>query len=296
MINNTNSNYLVSVIVPCYNQAEYLEEALSSVLNQTYQNWECIIINDGSTDHTQDIANEWCERDKRFICVSKLNGGLSSARNAGLKIANGDWIQFLDADDYINKQKIELSLYQITNQTTVDVIVTNFMMFTTTPLKPTPAFCILNQDLLKFEDILFRWDTKFNIPIHCGLFRKKVFNNDTFIEILEAKEDWVMWVKISSQNFKFLFFNEPFALYRINPNSMTKDKAFVRKTLIEAYKYLLKTIPIEYKERFAFNIIDRFNDELIMYENDIMHFKNKILYKTEQKIKKSLKSFLLRNH
>ena len=71
----------VSIIVPCYKQAQFLSEALESVINQSYYNWECIIVNDGSPDHTDDIANEWLSRDERFNYVSIKNGGLSHARN-----------------------------------------------------------------------------------------------------------------------------------------------------------------------------------------------------------------------
>ena len=85
-------SFLVSIIVPCYNQAQYLPETLQSVLDQTYTNWECIIVNDGSPDATEAVAQEWCEKDHRFIYLKKENGGLSSARNAGLKIAKGDYI------------------------------------------------------------------------------------------------------------------------------------------------------------------------------------------------------------
>ena len=87
---------LVTVIVPCYNQGEYLNDALLSILNQTYSKWECIIINDGSRDNTSEIANFWCKQDHRFKYLKKDNGGLSSARNAGLKISIGKYIQFLD--------------------------------------------------------------------------------------------------------------------------------------------------------------------------------------------------------
>lgn len=86
------TNPLISVIVPCYNQAQYLDECLQSVVEQTYPNWECIIVNDGSPDNTEEIALQWTEKDSRFIYIKKENGGLSSARNAGLEIAKGKWI------------------------------------------------------------------------------------------------------------------------------------------------------------------------------------------------------------
>ena len=100
---------LISVIVPCYNQAQYLDECLQSVLDQTYTDWECIIVNDGSPDHTEEIAKKWVEKDTRFIYLFKENGGLSSARNAGIEIAKGEWIQFLDCDDILKKEKFEIS-------------------------------------------------------------------------------------------------------------------------------------------------------------------------------------------
>ena len=100
---------LISVIVPCYNQAQYLDECLQSVLEQTYQNWECIIVNDGSPDNTEEVVKKWTEKDPRFKYLKKENGGLSSARNAGIKAAQGEWILPLDADDKIGDRYLELA-------------------------------------------------------------------------------------------------------------------------------------------------------------------------------------------
>lgn len=86
-----NQTPLISVIVPCYNQAQYLDECLQSVYDQTYQNWECIIVNDGSPDNTEEIVLQWTKKDARFNYLKKENGGLSSARNAGIDIAKGEF-------------------------------------------------------------------------------------------------------------------------------------------------------------------------------------------------------------
>lgn len=91
----------VSVIVPCYNQATYLDECLQSVLDQTYKDWECIIVDDGSTDDSAKIIEKWVVKDSRFISVFKENGGVASARNLGIRNAVGDWILPLDGDDFI---------------------------------------------------------------------------------------------------------------------------------------------------------------------------------------------------
>ena len=114
-------NPLISVIVPCYNQAQYLDECLQPVLDQTYTDWECIIVNDGSPDHTEEVAKKWLEKDNRFRYIYKENGGLSSARNAGIREAKGEWIQFLDSDDKINTISFEL-LTKIIAEKKVEII------------------------------------------------------------------------------------------------------------------------------------------------------------------------------
>jgi len=94
-------NPLISIIVPCYNQAQYLDECLQSVFEQTYENWECIIVNDGSPDHTEEVSKRWVEKDARFKYFKTENGGVSAARNYGIDKAVGEWILPLDGDDRI---------------------------------------------------------------------------------------------------------------------------------------------------------------------------------------------------
>lgn len=103
-------NSLVSIIVPCYEQAQYLGEALQSVLEQTYSNWECIVINDGSKDNTEEIAKLWMARDDRFKYIYQDNRGLSSARNLGISKSLGRFILPLDSDDKIASNYISLAL------------------------------------------------------------------------------------------------------------------------------------------------------------------------------------------
>lgn len=97
----------VSIIVPCYKQAVYLPETLNSVLSQTYTLWECIIVDDGSPDNTKEVALEYVNKDSRFKYVFKGNGGLASARNFGLKVAEGEFVLPLDSDDIIASDYLE---------------------------------------------------------------------------------------------------------------------------------------------------------------------------------------------
>lgn len=98
---------LVSIIVPCYKQAEYIAETLDSVLTQTYCNWECIIVNDGSPDNTEDIVAKYIAVDGRFKYFWKENGGVATARNYGIKNSIGEYVLPLDADDLIEPTYVE---------------------------------------------------------------------------------------------------------------------------------------------------------------------------------------------
>ena len=113
---------LVSIIVPCFNQAQYLPDALNSVLAQSFPSWECIIINDGSEDKTEEVSKEFCQGDNRFKYIWKENGGLSSARNAGIKVSSGKYILPLDADDKIAAEYIQQAVNVLDNDVNVKVV------------------------------------------------------------------------------------------------------------------------------------------------------------------------------
>ena len=99
---------LVSIIVPVYNVGECLEKCLKSIAGQTYAEWEALLVDDGSTDGSGEVCDEYAKRDRRFKVIHKANGGVSSARNAGLRSARGESICFVDADDYVHPQYMEL--------------------------------------------------------------------------------------------------------------------------------------------------------------------------------------------
>ena len=99
---------LVSIIVPCYNQGQYIDECLQSIIEQSYTHWECIVVNDGSNDDSQEHINGWKKKDKRISSISIKNGGVSQARNLGISLAQGIFILPLDADDKISKLYVHL--------------------------------------------------------------------------------------------------------------------------------------------------------------------------------------------
>ena len=116
---------IVSVIIPVYNVERFLRRCLDSVLRQTFQNWHAICVNDGSTDNSLEILQEYAMRDARFEIINKKNSGSSEARNTGMKYARGEYILFLDSDDFIHDQTLEM-MFGTIKQKRADMALFNF--------------------------------------------------------------------------------------------------------------------------------------------------------------------------
>ena len=263
----------ISVIIPCYNQGDFLKETCNSVKQQTYTNWEAIIVNDGSTDNTENIALKICEADSRFQYYKKENGGLSSARNFGLEKSNGDYIQFLDSDDLLLPEKFSISL-----QNDSDLIITNFEMLASKKRKP--PFCDLNNQEFNYESILLNWDIKFSIPIHCGLFKHSIAKNIKFNEKLKAKEDWYFWLDYLKYSPKVTYINTPLLLYRIHGNNMTRDNQHMLDNKKQVYSFIHTKLNAALKELF----FERINTEYTKEQE-----KSNFLFKKYKKEKRKRK-------
>lgn len=265
----------VSVIVPCYNQAQYLEECLQSVLRQSYRNWECIIVNDGSTDKTETIAKQCCEQDPRFKYLYKKNGGLSSARNYGIEEAKGSYIQFLDADDVLYNEKLLLSVRKSKELVDKDhIIVSNFRQFTKDVSNSTKPFCNLRNECFTFTELLYSWDVKFTIPIHCGFFSISLFDYFRFPESLKAKEDWIMWLTFLKNNAVISFVDLPLVLYRFHPNSMTRQFEHMEENYFKTIVYLKQIIPYDIYCDFLIVVLKR-KQEKIVNLNEVINIYTK---------------------
>lgn len=152
---------MISIVIPVYNVAQYLNECLQSVANQTYTDWECILVDDGSTDGSSEICDEWGKKDSRFVVYHQVNGGVSKARNYGIGQAKGDFITFIDSDDWVESNYLsEMVMWSVD----VDIVVSGFWKeddiccttknvpiysstFTLTP-NHVAAFVSLNENLL----------------------------------------------------------------------------------------------------------------------------------------------------
>jgi len=243
----------VSVIIPCYNQAQYLTQSVQSVLEQTFTDWECIIINDGSTDQTQSLALSLAGKDSRIRCVIQANKGLAAARNRGLDEAAGRYIQFLDADDWIAPGKFELQLAVLKTTPALSLSYCDYERYFDDPMRPMPyrerfsPHLDPNKALL---DLALNWENELSIPTHCFLFDARFFTEQRirFDETLPNHEDWDCWMQILTTDPLILFVPDMLATYRYRPDSMSGNLNVMRRGFIRAVN----------KQKIAF----RENDEM----------------------------------
>ncbi len=153
-------NILVSVIVPVYNVEEYLSRCVESILTQTYHNLEVILVDDGATDSSGRICDEYAGLDSRVRVIHKENGGLSSARNAGIDIAKGDWLEFVDSDDWLEPDAVESMLSLALAQGTELVVGGRWDVNAKTGEKKI-GLCPKEREVIPAEELvsrIFRWD------------------------------------------------------------------------------------------------------------------------------------------
>ncbi|OBQ55400.1 glycosyltransferase family 2 protein [Tamlana sp. s12] len=273
---------LVSIIVPCYNQAHYLEESLQSVLNQTFTNWECIIVNDGSPDKTEEIANNWIKRDKRFHYVFKKNGGLSSARNYGINKSHGIYILPLDADDVIDASFLSKLVPELETNESLGIVSCYSKFFfknlknIVNELKPTGSTSI---NLLYVNQL-----------IATSLYRKKCWEEvGGYDENMKTGfEDWEFWIAITKRGWNYKIIPDFLFYYRKSKKSMLVDT--INNHFETSKHYIIKKHRELYIEDFDNCMIVMFY-HLKTYRSSEVKIKNSLEYKIGKLITKPFKIF-----
>ncbi|MCK0109025.1 glycosyltransferase family 2 protein [Flavobacteriaceae bacterium S0825] len=203
----------VSIIVPCYNQAQYLDECLNSVFDQVYSNWECIIVNDGSTDNTEAVAKKWQDKDNRIKYLSKKNGGLSAARNSGISIAKGQFILPLDSDDKISNNYIAQAVNTFEEDSTLKLVYCNAEKFgDESGLWNLPPFSLYN---LSQNNLIFP----------CAMYKKKDWEiiGGYDVNMIYGWEDWEFWISLLKNGGGVKKLDLVGFYYRIKAVSMLKN-------------------------------------------------------------------------
>ncbi|WP_298236995.1 glycosyltransferase [uncultured Algibacter sp.] len=225
----------VSVIVPCYNQAAYLDECLQSVLSQSYKDWECIIVNDGSPDNTEEIANNFLKLDSRFTYIEIENGGVSNARNVGVKKANGKYILPLDADDKITPSYLELGLKAFEKDNALKVVYCNAKFFGK------------NNKYWKLPKYSFSELLKNNIIFCSALFKKEDFIDigGYDINLTVGLEDWEFWINLLKNGGKVFRIPKVCFFYRIKELSRNAEVS------VKDFETIVKYISIKHAELYV---------------------------------------------
>ena len=229
-------NPLISVIVPVYKVESFIHECVDSIIDQTFENLEIILINDGSPDRCGEICDEYAKQDNRIIVVHKKNGGLSSARNAGLDICKGEYIAFIDSDDIIHQQFIE-HLY--TNMKGADLVFCEMLLFDKGFNISKPEIDNVLCEEFESKTLLSQIMTfkPPNVVVACNkLYKRRLWNVVRF-PLKKIHEDEFVIHEILDQCQKVSFVNAKLYFYRKREESIMSlangDKATLDK--LEAY-------------------------------------------------------------
>jgi len=258
------SGNLISVIVTCYNQGRFLDDSLESVLNQSHDNWECLIINDGSTDETERVALHYQKKDNRFSYFSQPNQGVASARNLGLEKCTGDFIQFLDADDQLHLEKFTTQLNLLNSNSIIDVIIGSSRYFVEgkpNVLYPLHSRGSIPCDITYKDKFQVEMLIKHNICTNCSaLYRRKSLKSIRFRNVIF--EDWVFNLECTLNGIVFHFDNSfsSYSYIRITDSSQMKRHT-LQVNEIRKFNSLLMSLVKEYKYSVSSQIIiDEYNE------------------------------------
>ena len=280
------SNPLISVIIPVYKVEKYLDKCIDSVINQTYNNLEIILVDDGSPDNCPKMCDEYAKKDKRIKVIHKENGGVGSARNKGIEKSTGDYITFVDSDDWIEKEFIH-EMLDIANKYKVDYVTCGYYRVYESKKE------IINGNL---EEIVI--DSKeyvnklLNVQngygfVHMKLIKKTKISNLRFEEKLVVGEDALFNIELCKHINKAVILNKSLYNYFFNSNSVVRkyDEKYVDKYL-NSMKYMSEYIEKNYNN--IETIINLYNyivyHVMLICVNYCYHPKNNNKYKSLKKV------------
>lgn len=245
---------LVSVIIPVYNVEQYLYECIDSVVAQTYTNLEIILVDDGSTDGSGKICDEYAEKDERILVMHKKNEGVSSARNSALEISTGTYVAFIDADDYVDSNFIN-KLYMALFNNNVDIAICGYEKIggldlvsgNTTTKYRTEKIVLEKSGRLNTGKLWFHaFDTNFvGCYLWNKLFKKKFLDKMQFDRELCIGEDMIYLAQYLKNVNDAYYINEPLYKYRINCNSaLNTTNVLAKDTVIKKIESAIEATEI----------------------------------------------------
>ena len=221
----TEENFLISIVIPVYNAEKYLEQCLNSIQNQTYKNFEVILVNDGSIDHSESICMNFVKVDTRFKYFTKVNGGASSARNFGLDHVLGEFITFIDADDWVDENHLEVLMNNI-KENNSDMAVSSIKKFDNVSNFEFRVYSkqekyLLNYNKLNREEFLvilpklIHASNSYKIAVS-KLFKKELVTDVRFDESIIYGEDLDFFFKLYNKVNSISYVDEVTYIYRLH--------------------------------------------------------------------------------
>lgn len=212
----------ISVIVPIYKVERYLDECITSIVNQNYDNLEIILVDDGSPDNCPEICEVWASRDLRIKVVHKTNGGLSSARNAGLKVASGDFVMFVDSDDFIELSMVS-NLLQSLKNTNADITCCEINRYKDGKYSLMDIF---HSDVESYTISSTQYLKKlFLTEVSCAswnkLYKREILKNMYFPEGTYNEDIVFLYNLLQNKDISITLINKALYNYRVTPNSVT---------------------------------------------------------------------------
>lgn len=256
-----NKKSLVSIIIPTYNRAHLIGETLDSIIAQTYQNWECIVVDDGSTDHTDEVLRQYCQKDTRIRCHHRpdehLPGG-NGARNYGLSLIKGNYIIFFDSDDLMTKDHVQIKLEAI-QLYRVDYVIAKTKYFNST-LSLEDYYSFQNYSVT-IENYLFENVNWLTLDI---LVKSSIIKGIFFNENLKSGQEYNFYSKLVSKSHKYKFLAKVVSLRRHHNNSIrtnikTKEQRLADNFYKKFYTYqdIYTQLPKKLRRTFLLVCVDR---------------------------------------
>lgn len=288
--------YNISVIIPIYNVEKYLEKCINSILNQTYKNIELILVNDGSKDSCKSICNRYAEKDSRIKVIHKENGGVSSARNKGIEIATGEYIAFVDSDDYIHKNMYELMI-NIAKSNKSDITICDFKYVNANnPEKINNDLNVDNLEIEEFtsieclENLYGKTPVKFEV-VWNKLYKRELFENVRYEES-RIYEDSIIIHRLIYLSKKVIYLHCPLYMYLQREGSITSkpfklknlDGIYALKSRVEFFKSK-KLVKLKYKADYDYRV--RFIKDYYKAEKSLIHSK-KVLREFKREFNKGI--------
>lgn len=275
-------NPTISIIVPVYNVEKYLPRCIGSILNQTFTDFELILVDDGSKDHSRAICEEFCKRDSRISLIHKENGGVASARNAALRIAVGQYVMFCDSDDYVSPDWVQ-RLYSIASSNT-DAFVNCNVWTVSSDGNPVLRYDSEDTEPIVYMNSYFDlYASSLDSSLWNKIYSREIIseNNLFFDENLRIGEDVVFNVEYYKHCKQIILVNSPLYFYCNNATSLTHT---YRPNNMEMHRIVfdarLQVIEAEYLGNYLDNWLYRFIQLLneVFDKRNTMSFWEKIQY------------------